>query len=355
MSDRYERSGEVQAGSVTEQAAAKTDEVAASATDEATSYGIWSSLGLGAYRYLISENALAQTSHQTRMMAQAWLVLAMTDSDTWVGVVNGIPAIPIAALTLLGGTLADRLDRRRLLFAVRLTMAALGLVAAFLVATDVVELWHIVVLGLVISVTQSLGMTTNQAIVVDIVGKPRLMSANAMYSVTVNTASFAGPAFGGLLIAAAGVEAAFVLAAGMTVVAAAFVWLMRFEQPVRANVPKTVREDFVLGAKYIWSTPVLRWLLLLAMFVTSIGMFNVTIPRMARDELGLGVAGYGSILAAAGVGGLIGAVALIAVGRRRNYAMALTGSAFCGACSSSLSRSCRLSLWRRLRHLGSGS
>jgi MFS family permease len=272
------------------------------------------------------DNTLSGTGRQTLAMAQAWLVLSMTDSDIWVGVVNGIPAIPIAALTLFGGTLADRMDRRTMLIGIRLLLVVLGLITAILITTETVELWHLVLLSLTIAIVLSFGLTASQAIVVDIVGKSRLMSANGMYSVSINGASFAGPALGGLVVAWAGVEAAYFLFVVMIAIAAGFVALMKFEQPENPGAAKSIREDFMAGATYIWSTPVLRWLLLLAMFVLFIGVYSVALPRLSRDELGLDAAGYGALLASGGIGGLVGAASLIGFGNRRTYALALTGS-----------------------------
>ena len=128
-------------------------------------------LSIPSFRYLLADNAFNMVGVQARMMAQAWLVLSITDSDFWVGMVNGLPAIPVVFLALFGGVMADRLNRRIMLVWVRVAMAVLGLITAFLVTAGVVELWHLMILAFFVSVTQSLGVTANQTMMVDIVGK----------------------------------------------------------------------------------------------------------------------------------------------------------------------------------------
>ena len=151
------------------------------------------------FRYLLLDNAFGMLGFQVRIMAQAWLVLRMTDSDAWVGVANGLPAIPVAILGLFGGVLADRTDRRMLLVWSRLIFAAFGLITAALVSANVVELWHVIVLSFAVAAASAFSITASQTLIVDIAGRERLFSANAMFGVTLNLATFVGPAIGGVL------------------------------------------------------------------------------------------------------------------------------------------------------------
>ena len=280
-------------------------------------------LKIASFRYLLVDNTFAMLGFQARMMAQAWLVLEMTDSDAWVGAANGIPAIPVIFLTLFGGVLADRMNRRVMLVWSRLIFAALGLLTAVMISAGVIELWHLFMLAFLIGAAQTFGITAGQTLIVDIVGREKLFGANAVFGISFNTAMFVGPAVGGLLIAEFGVDAAFYLIAVLLVVSAVVASFINVAQPVRTGPPTTVMTDLKDGISYVWATPALRWLLLLGFMLIFAGMYLPLMPRYARDVLEVGPGGFGTLLAAQGVGGLVGAASLILAGQVRSLARVL--------------------------------
>jgi MFS family permease len=201
-------------------------------------------LKIAAFRWLLIGNTFSMLAFQTRQMAQGWLVLEMTNSDGWVGAANGIPAIPVIFLSLFGGVLADRMDRVKLLIYTRVIFVLLGLLAAALISADLIELWHLFVLAAMIGVVQATGVTAAQAMMVDIVGKEKIFSANAMFGVSFNLATFVGPAVGGLVIAGFGVDAAFYMLAVMLVLSVGFVSLIKTNQALRTGEQKSVLLTF---------------------------------------------------------------------------------------------------------------
>ncbi len=280
-------------------------------------------LKIASFRYLLVGNAFAMLGFQARMMAQAWLVLEMTDSDAWVGAANGVPAIPVIFLTVFGGVLADRMNRRVMLVWSRLIFASLGLLTALMITAGVIELWHLFVLAFLVAVAQTFGITAGQTLIVDIVGRQKVFGANAVFGISFNTATFVGPAVGGLLIAEFGVDAAFYMIAVMLVISAVVVSFIRVAQPVRTGPPTTVMTDLKDGIGYVWATPALRWLLLLGFMLIFAGMYLPLMPRSARDVLEVGPGGFGVLLAAQGAGGLVGAASLILAGQVRSLARVL--------------------------------
>lgn len=280
-------------------------------------------LKIASFRYLLVDNTFAMLGFQARMMAQAWLVLEMTDSDAWVGAANGVPAIPVIFLALFGGVLADRMNRRLMLVWSRLIFAALGLLTAVMISAGVMELWHLFMLAFLIGVAQTFGITAGQTLIVDIVGREKLFGANAVFGISFNTAMFVGPAVGGLLIAEFGVQAAFYLIAVLLVVSAIVASFINVAQPVRTGPPTTVMTDLKDGIRYVWATPALRWLLLLGFMLIFAGMYLPLMPRYARDVLEVGPGGFGTLLAAQGAGGLVGAASLILAGQVRSLARVL--------------------------------
>jgi MFS family permease len=282
-----------------------------------------STLKIAAFRFLIIGNIFSEFAFQTRQMAQAWLVLEMTDSDGWVGAANGIPAIPVILLSLFGGVLADRMDRVKLLIYTRVVFAFMGLLTAALISAGMLELWHLFVLATMIGVTQATGLTAAQAMLVDIAGRERIFSANAMFGVSFNLATFVGPAVGGLVIASLGVDAAFYLMAVMLVISVGFVSLVKTNQTMNTGEKKSVMVDLREGIVYVWSDPALRWTLLLGFMLIFAAMHFTLLPRYSRDVLNAGAGGFGTLLAAQGLGGIAGTVSLIASGSVRQLARVL--------------------------------
>jgi MFS family permease len=151
------------------------------------------SLRLPAYRDLLLNNVFSVMGTEARLMAQAWLILTLTNSDAWVGSTVGLPALLAAATALLGGVLADRLDRRVMLIVLKLAMAAVALLTALLVAFGMIQLWHLVVLAFIIALFNVSGTTASQTMIVDIVPREQLFTANALYSAAANLAIVIGP------------------------------------------------------------------------------------------------------------------------------------------------------------------
>ncbi len=304
------------------------DPQAAQQTSRSRILASFDTLRIAPFRFLLAENGITMMAFQARLMAQAWLVLSLTDSDSWVGAVNGIPAIPVALLALFGGVMADRLDRKRMLVWTRLSLATLGLLTAFVVSTDVVAIWHLIVLASFTALAQTFGVTLNQTMMVDTVGRRQLFSANAMYGATFNLSMFGGPAIGGILIARVGVDAAFYLIAGLLVLAAIAASQIRVSRAVRAGERGSFMEDLKDGLRYISATPALRWLTVMSIMLAFGGIIQPLMPRYARDVLGAGAQGYGILLSAQGVGGLVGVVSLIIVSDVRSLAKIMVACTF---------------------------
>jgi MFS family permease len=281
-------------------------------------------LRLPSYRYLLLNNLFGQVAQQARLMAQAWLILSLTNSDAWVGIVAGLPALLAAATALLGGVLADRLNRRSLLTGIRLSLAGIALLTALLVVMDLVQIWHLLVLALAVALLDVSSTTTSQTLIVDLVPKEELFGANAVYSAAANLAMMIGPALAGILIAQVGVELAFAFSAAMFVVAAAAAHKIQVPgMRARRSATSTVWEDLKGGLRYVAETPLLQWLLLLGISAIAVGVWSALVPRFARDVLESGAIGYGAILSARGVGGMVGMLTLIAVGNVRRLGIVL--------------------------------
>ena len=160
------------------------------------------------FRYFWGGYSLINLANQMRMMIIAWLVLDLTDSQLWVGLVNGLPGFAIAAFALAGGVLVDRGGAKRTLLRVRLTMAVTVFLTAFLVTTGTVNVWHLLVLTLLASGVNGMDIVASQISLMNLVGKERLLNALSLIRVANNVSQIVGSSLGGVLFAWFGAPAA---------------------------------------------------------------------------------------------------------------------------------------------------
>lgn len=280
-------------------------------------------LQLPPYRYLLLNNVFGVMGAESRLMAQAWLILTLTNSDAWVGSTAGLPALLAAVMALLGGVLADRLERRAMLIVLTLSLSFVALLTALLVATDTVQLWHLLALAFVIALLNVSGSTVSQTMIADIVPRAQLFSANALYSASANLAIVVGPLLAGILLSRVGVEYAFYFSAFLYIGSALTLTRIRVEKRTQGKSVTSVWQDLKGGLHYVAQTAVLQWLLVLGLTVVAVGVWFALLPRFARDVLDSGATGYGAILSARGIGGLVGMITLIAAGRVKRLALVL--------------------------------
>ena len=275
-------------------------------------------------------------------VAIGWLVYQLSNSALTLGVVKFLGAIPITLLTLVGGAVADRIEKRRVVVVTESVAMVLALVLAALVYFGVVQIWHIALLGLLEGITDAFDIPTRQSFVIEMVGKDDLMNAIALNSSLFNGARVFGPALAGVLIGLIGVTGCFFLN-GVSYLAILAAYLaMRFPAvPPRAE-RKPMWHETLDAWRYVRSHRVLLAVISLVTVVSMFGWpYSVLLPVFARDVLHVGASGYGYLMAANGVGAFIGALTLASLGdsphKRKLFYGGLFG--FCGMlCVFALSR-----------------
>ena len=189
------------------------------------------------YRLFFAGNVIAQTGHWMQRMAQAWLVLDLTGSPLALGTVTALQFLPILALTLVGGVIADRWPKRDFLLISQAARMLQAFALGGLVLSGHVELWHVYALTLAYGIAAALEQPARRAFPSELVPREQVGSAVALNSVLNNAARVLGPALGGLAIVALGVAGCF-LANGVSYVAALVaLWLMRPEEFYRTGTP----------------------------------------------------------------------------------------------------------------------
>lgn len=283
-------------------------------------------LRIPAYRYVVLSAMLNNMAKESRMMAQAWLILALTNSDAWVGGVAGLPALLAAATAPLGGVFADRWERRRMLMLARLALSATALLTALLVGGDLIHVWHLLALAFVIAVLDVSGLTAGQTMIIDAVPREELFNANALFSAALNLALVLGPAVAGVILAQTDVSWAFAFSALLYIGSALAASRIRVDQQRRDTQATSVWLDLKEGLHFVRQSSVLQWLLIVGVSGIAVGVWFALVPRFAKDVLESGATGYGAILSARGAGGLVGVLLLLLAGRVRRIAAVLVGS-----------------------------
>lgn len=247
---------------------------------------------------------------------QAWLVLQMTHSAWLLGVVGALQFLPVMLLSLFGGVIADRVPKRKLLLFTQSFATAQAIILWVLVFSGTVQLWHILVLALMLGITNALDMPTRQAFVVEMVGREDLPNAVALNSSLFNMARIVGPGLGGVLIAWLGVTPLFLLNAVSFVPVLIGLAMIDVKQlhsharPVVAGVSRqTTMQSLREGLTYIAKTPSVSLIIVVIGLVSLFGInFNVVLPLFATDVLHAGPAGFGLLTSAIGFGALVSAL-----------------------------------------------
>jgi MFS family permease len=244
--------------------------------------------------------------------AQGWLVLELTNSPALLGLTSAVGWAPTLFLSLFGGVLADRVDRRRLLLSTQVVGAVLAATLAVLTMTGTVQFWHVLAIAALAGAAQALGFPAFQAFVSTIVDRTALGSAVALNSAQFNLGRIVGPALAGGAIAAGGLAVAFwANAAALLLMAGVLASIRLASQVALVRAEASLWGNLVDGIRYLRSDHVVRTLVLLAvapgLFVLN---YLALMPVYARDILGAGATGLGLLTGAVGVGALAGALAL---------------------------------------------
>jgi predicted MFS family arabinose efflux permease len=263
------------------------------------------------FRVFFAGQAVALVGSWMQQVAQAWLVLSLTNSPLRLGLVGSLNFLPVLLFALVGGAVADRLPKRRLLVLTQSLLGCQTLALAVLIVTGHVRYWHVCVLALMWGIANTVDLPVRQAFVVELAGRADVTSAVALNSAAFNVARIVGPAAAGLLIARAGVAPAYFINAGAFVVVIVTLLLVRARGAPLPRAGTTIGDEIREGLLYALRTS--RIMILLAvLFVVSITVFNFSIyvPLFARQVLGRGPEGFGLLMASVGVGAVGGALTL---------------------------------------------
>ncbi|HSS50804.1 MAG TPA: MFS transporter [Thermoanaerobaculia bacterium] len=270
------------------------------------------------YRLFFSGQSVSLVGTWMTRIATSWLVYRLTRSALLLGLVGFAGQIPSFLLAPFAGVLIDRWDRHRLLIVTQVLAMLQSAALAVLALTGVINVWHVLALSLFQGLINSFDMPARQAFVVQMVeDRADLSNAIALNSSMVNAARLLGPSIGGVLIAAVGEGWCFFWDAVSYLAVIASLLLMRLPpRPKRQAARSKVLPELREGLAYVAASPPIRSILLLLALVSLVGMpYTVLMPVFASTVLHGGPHTLGFLMAATGVGALLGAVFLA---RRRS-------------------------------------
>jgi MFS family permease len=276
------------------------------------------------YRLLFFGQLISLCGVWMQITAQGWLVLRLTDSPLWLGVIAAAQSLPVLLFSLPAGALADRLPKRRLLLAMQSISMISALLLGLLLYSGLIQVWHILLAALVGGTVSAVENITRQAFTIELVGREDLMNAIALDSMVFNGTRIIGPAAAGAVVAAIGEAPAFLLNGLSFMAVIAGLLLMRLDS---IHAPARRREVGQLraGIAYIVGEPKVRLLLIQVGLLAVFGLAYIPLlPSFARDVLGGDALTFGLIASTNAAGALFAALILALFGRRLPRAKYMT-------------------------------
>ena len=270
----------------------------------------------------------ALTGFWIQNIAQGWLAYELTGSASFLGLVAAASSIPMLALSLLGGVIADRVNRKRLLMVTRSLIAVMAFGLATATLTGHVRPWHLLAFAVGTGVAYSFDLPTRQAVIRQLVPPEDLANAVALTSSMIQAAGVVGPAMGGVLLGVVGAGGCFYLTAAGHLSLVAVLLFTRIPNAAGEHLERSILHNLVEGLRFIWRSETIFLLMVLAAIPSVLGGPYVSfLPIFATEVLGRGEAAFGWLMAATMVGAVLGSLIVAAVGNTTRKAAFNVGGA----------------------------
>ncbi len=266
------------------------------------------------FRNYLTGSFLSEIGNQMQIVAVAWQVYEMTRNPIYLGLIGVVNFLPIIFFSLVGGVVADRADRRKLLLVSHIIQAFLALFLFILSTFSLINTGLIYLILFLIATTQSFSVPVRLTIVPHLVPRKYFMSAVSLSSLQYQVAILLGPAIAGFLIGGAGVSVVYFINA----ISFLFfiVAILSLNIPLKKETKEEVELNFVSiweGIKFVLATPILYTTMIVDFLATFFGTANMLMPVFAKDVLHVGASGLGLLYSAPAVGGVIAGLLVAAL------------------------------------------
>jgi len=287
---------------------------------------VFSSLSISGYRYYWFGLLFQLGAMQMQLMARGYLAYELTGLASRVGYVAASGAITALLFSMLGGVLADKMDKKFLIQIGQAIAFLLAIIVGMLISFEVITWTHLVIASFVQGVVMPLVMPARQALIPQLVGRERVMNAIALNSVGMSISTVVFPALAGNLIHLIGMAFTYYFLAAMYLISIVFTGFLPSFFPITNG--KNFISEFTAGINYVRNSSVLRTIIIFSLSSMIFAMpIRLLIPIVAKDIFSLGSEGNGFLLSAIGVGSLGGAMLVAFFGKRgkRGFILAIAG------------------------------
>ena len=269
----------------------------------------FSSLYVRNYRFYYIGQIISTSGTFMQSVAQAWLVLKLTNSGTALGITTALQYLPILFLGPYGGIIADRFPKRKILYFTQSISGILALMLGVLVATGLVKVWMVYILASCLGLVNVFDNPARQTFYIELVGPEHLRNAVTLYSSLVNVARIIGPAIAAALIAAFGLAPCFIINGFSYAAVVIMLGTMRANELLSTPPVPRAKGQIIEGFKYVISTPVLgSTLVVMAIIGTLTYEFQVSLPLIAQFTFHGDASSYALLTASMGFGAAFGGI-----------------------------------------------
>jgi MFS family permease len=277
---------------------------------------VFRSLKIRNYRLYFTGQAISLCGTWMQTIGQDWLVLKLTNSGTQLGIVSAFQFLPILLLAPFGGVLADRFNKRKILYFTQSLAGVLALVLGTLVVTNNIHIWMIYILALGLGVVNALNSPTQQTFVSEMVGNEYLSNAITLNSTEVNLARAVGPALAGVIIALFGLGFCFLFNGFSYIAVIVVLSMMKKEELKPLKRAARAKGQLRDGFRYVRNSPILLYTLIMMAIIGTLSYeFSISLPLLAQFTFHGGAGTYAALVAATGAGSVAGG--LFIASRRR--------------------------------------
>ena len=272
------------------------------------------------FRWYWTSSATQAFAQGMQFLVLGWLVLEVTGSKTQFGLVLFLYGVPNVGLLMVGGVIADAIDRKRLLMAIQFIVGAVISGLAALSLAGLVMVWHIYIAAVLLGSLQALNQPARVAMISDLVDQRTLLDAVAHFNAAVHIGRIVGPPLVGLVIDHWSISAALFVNGSCYLASVFSVYWIRLGERTARSASEPALRHFTEGLVQIWRSPVLLTVIVLACSWGGLGMSHLAaLPAFAQEHLGADAYRAGLLLLANGVGSLAGNLSITFMGRRWLY------------------------------------
>ena len=276
----------------------------------------FSSLKIRNYRLYFIGQSISMSGTWMQTVAQGWLVLQLTHSGAQLGSVVALQFLPMLIAGPWGGLIADRFNKRGILYYTQSASGLLALGISILVFSGTIQIWMVYIFAMCLGIVRIFDDPARQAFVSELVGSTHVKNAVSLNATANNLARVVGPSIGGILIAGVGIAFCFLLNALSYI--ATIVMLFRMNgKELRSAAPRRKKSgELKEGFRYVMSSPIIRNTLSMMAFIGTFAYeFQISLPILAKQTFNGDAASYAALMSAFGAGSVVGG--LFSAGRHK--------------------------------------